>query len=262
MDIKEFLVEYYLEPLGKYYTLPATLTYAALFLIGIYLVYKLCEKLKLKFTESFIKSLLPFILLGGVVRALRDAEIIYSGYFFVSPPIYFFIFLLTLTSISISKTISNFTKLEFNKTLLLLGCALLFIHSVFIALKNFVAIGLILFLWFSAVFSIFFLSKFFPKIFSSLNSLAISAQLLDGISASVSISLFGYGEQHVVSGFIISLLGAWSFIPTKFIVSIFAVYMIDKYSDDKNFSNFLKFIIIVLGLALGLRNTLRAGMEV
>ncbi len=259
MDINEFFVKYYLEPLGKYYTLPATITYAAIFIVAIYLIYRLLEKLKIEITEKFVFSLIPFVLLGGVVRALRDAEIIYKSWLFVSPPIYFYIFSIAFLTVLISKRFFR----ESEKVIFYVGSVILIAHLLFLKIAVSQALFYILLSWSISVITLFAAGKFFNlNIFSGINLLAIVSQLLDAISATISIEIFGYGEQHVVSNFLMQTFGTWVFIPVKFAVATIAVYAIDRYAENKSIANYLKFIIIVLGLALGTRNTLRASMGV
>ncbi len=258
MRVWEFFRKYYLEPLGKYYTLPATLTYALLFILATYLAYKLLKKLKIKFTERFFYSLIPFVLLGGVIRALRDAEIIYKGPLFVSPPIYFLIFSLTLFCILLAKAVEK--RFGFEKTLLLLGITILIPNLLLalLAIKNIVTLFKILFLW--CTFSLLPFLFYKLKIISSTGASAISAQLLDACSASYSIALLGYGEQHVVSSIIISI-NPWLFIPVKLLVASLCIVLIEKHAKAEE-RLYLEFLIFMLGLALGTRNTLRASMAV
>jgi len=258
MDLKEFFIKYYLEPLGKYYTLPATITYALIFLLAIYCIFNLLKKLKIKITEKFVIYLIPFVILGGVVRALRDAEIIYTSWLFVSPPIYFYIFFITFLSILVSKYV--FKKEE---AIFVIGISILFMHLLFVKIIVIKALFYIILLWSAIVCVLFILGKIFNLgVFTGLNIIAIASQLLDAVSAVISIEFFGYGEQHVVSNFIMQNFGTWSFIPVKLFVSVLAIWLIDKYSETIEMKNYLKFIIIVLGLALGVRNTLRASMGV
>ena len=259
MDLKEFFVKYYLEPLGKYYTLPATITYAVIFVLAVYGVYKLLEKLKVKFTEKLIFSLIPFVILGGVVRALRDAEIIYTSWLFVSPPIYFYIFFIALISLLVSERLFK----ESEKAVFVIGTSILFVHLLFLKIVVIEALFYILFVWSAVISVLFTLGKIFNlEIFRDINIIAIASQLLDAVSATISIEFFGYGEQHVLSNFIMQNFGTWVFIPVKLVVAILAVWLIDKYAENEDIKNYLKFIIIVLGLALGVRNTLRATMDV
>ena len=54
-----------------------TLAYGAILIIGVILVYKLLERLKIPIDRRFLLALLPFVAWAPVTRALRDA--VYSG---------------------------------------------------------------------------------------------------------------------------------------------------------------------------------------
>ena len=49
----------------------------------------------------------------------------------------------------------------------------------------------------------------------------------------------------------------FSFVILKFIALVAVLFLIDKYSDDKEFSNYIKLIIGILGAATGIRGFLR-----
>ncbi|MEE9406424.1 MAG: DUF63 family protein, partial [Candidatus Aenigmarchaeota archaeon] len=71
--------------------------------------------------------------------------------------------------------------------------------------------------------------------------------------------MFGYLEQHVVPRMLIFDFGPISMFVLKIAVVIPVLILIDRYTKDtdKNFINFLKIVILILGLAPGLRDLLR-----
>jgi uncharacterized membrane protein len=90
------------------------------------------------------------------------------------------------------------------------------------------------------------------------NKIVTLLHLLDGTTTFVSLEYFSYFEQHVLPRAIIDLFGfTYSFVIVKFFVIIFVLRMFDKYSDDKEFTNYLKVVIGLLGFATGLRSLLR-----
>jgi len=54
----------------------------------------------------------------------------------------------------------------------------------------------------------------------------------------------------------------WMIFPLKIVFVWGALYLLDKNSDDKKLNNFLKIIILILGLALGIRDMLTVSMLV
>jgi len=90
------------------------------------------------------------------------------------------------------------------------------------------------------------------------NKIVTSIHMFDATTTFVSLTYFGYYEQHVLPNYVINLFGTpLSFVILKFIVIVLILLGIDKFSDDKEFNNYLKLIIAILGASTGLRDLLR-----
>jgi len=100
------------------------------------------------------------------------------------------------------------------------------------------------------------------KLFSRPNSSLLSAHMLDSSATFVSVAFFGYYEQHPVPRFFIDAIGPWTFFILKLAVLLPSLYIIDRYAEDGEFKNFLKIVILILGLAPGLRDSIRLGAGV
>ena len=70
-----------------------TILYAIILIIVLYWVYKLFKKFEIEIDLKFFIAILPFIFIGGISRALEDAELFYAPivYLFIAPIIYIFI---------------------------------------------------------------------------------------------------------------------------------------------------------------------------
>lgn len=91
----------------------------------------------------------------------------------------------------------------------------------------------------------------------------LSAHIFDACSTWISIDNFGYVEKHVLPTLLINLSGtAFVMILLKLAIIIPVLYIIDKHAEDKRFGNILKIVIFIMGLAPGLRNTIRLAMLV
>lgn len=261
----EFLDKYFLEPMGHYYTLPNTIVYSILFVIVVFLVYKyLLKRMKFKIDRNFMLSLVPFILLGGIMRSLEDAEF-YQGFMFVSPGIYVTIFFITLGSLIASVLMEKYAKKEYWKIMLTIGTALCLynLYQVFaIGIKNWDGVLMILGLvglW-SLVFGLIHLK--FPKYLSRVNLFILVSHLFDGSATFVALSYFSYMEQHVLPNFLIGFTGPWVMFPLKIFIVWPVLYLIDTHIEDKEFRVWLKIAVLILGLALGARDMLKVGMSV
>jgi uncharacterized membrane protein len=273
--ISDWVSQKFVEPLCHYYTLEATLVYGLILAGAAFLIYKLLRQSGFRIDKNFFIALIPFIIYGGWTRALRDHGL-YEGWIFCSPPIYFFIFLLTVASLFVSLEYQKQYGIKYSKTMSIIGWVFVMYNITLTNLSNMHALGLIIMLmgFWGVVF--FGLNNKWPKLISKVNAGIICAHLLDASSSFISILMFGYCEQHVLTGV---LMGAycnastlpsflqlpfmpWMIFPLKIIFVGGALRMLDKHSKDKQFNNFLKIIILILGLALGIRGMLTVSMLV
>ncbi len=262
--LENFINENYILPLCKYYTLPGTLTYGIILVLAVAGVYKLLQKLEIKIDKHFFYALLPFIIYGGWTRALRDHNL-YEGWWWCSPPIYFLLFSIAFASLLIGVGLQRKFKFDYWKFMVLVGSAILAYNLTLTQITNFSALGMILGIWIIFMLAFFLISKKKPEWLSRINAGILSAHLLDGTSSFVAIQFYGYYEQHVLPGFLISIFGPWIMFPLKTIVVWGVLYLIDKEykgkpESEQFFKNFLKIIIFILGAALGIRDMMTVGM--
>jgi uncharacterized membrane protein len=161
---------------------------------------------------------------------------------------------------------SRLPAIVYWKPMFLTGLVACIINVLMIPLANPWGLGMILGITacFAAVFFSFtFLHekkivKWKPLgVFSRPNSSLLSVHMLDSSATFVSVMFFGYVEQHPVPRFFIESAGGWTFFALKLAVLLPSLYIIDKYAEDKEFRTFLKIVILILGLAPGLRDAIR-----
>ena len=101
-----FFEQYFIDPIisGSGYNVYNTLAYAALLIVAVFVTYKLLKKMKIAIDDRFMLGVLPYVILGGLLRALEDASIV-SSFVFKTPVIYIVIFLAALGGLIISKAI-------------------------------------------------------------------------------------------------------------------------------------------------------------
>jgi len=259
-----FLEEFFINPIiyRTGYNVVNTITFAILLIIALFGLIKLLQKLNIKTNKKLWYDLIPFVLLGGITRALQDlgffAKLGALQYLFVTPLIYFVIFFLAFGSIIVSKyTKFNITR-DFGYFLVLF-----FLAFVVLRASNWNAFGIILSMSFLIFFAIYFAFKFLNiKILENLNSFPMFAHILDSSASVTAIMIVGgYTEQHVVPSFLFTFLPYWTFIPIKILIILLALYVIDKETSEKKEWNWmLKFTVFVLGMGPGLRNLLTVFM--
>ncbi len=260
MTLQEFINENFLFPLCRYYTTIGTLTYGLILVLAVVGTYKLLKRLKIKIDKKFFIGVLPFIIYGGWTRALRDHKLgIYQSNLFCSPPIYFFVFLITLVSLLLGILIeksSKKKKFSYHKTMGVIGICFLLYNATLTSITNIFAFSFVLFLigiWFLVFFGI---HKIKPKLLSIVNTGILTSHLFDASATFTALTFFGYYEQHVLPSFLIDIFGAWIMFPLKIIVVWVVLALIDRSKEDVFFKRFLKIIILILGLALGIRDFL------
>jgi len=258
--IEEFVNDNFLIPLCRYYTTIGTLTYGLILVLAVLGTYKLLKRLKVKIDKKFLIGLLPFIIYGGWTRALRDHELgIYQSNLFCSPPIYFFIFFIALASLLIGLAVERMIKkkkISYEKVMVAIGVCFLIYNATLARITNLFALSFVLMLvgFWSLIF--WGIHKLKPKLLSLENAGIIVAHLFDASSTFTALTFFGYNEQHVLPTFLISIAGPWIMFPLKIIVVWLVLEVIDRSKEDVFFKRFLKIIILILGLPLGLRDFL------
>jgi uncharacterized membrane protein len=261
--IEEFINENFITPLCRYYTPIGTLTYGLALAVVIFLTYKLLIKMKIKIDRRFFVGLLPFIIYGGWTRALRDYSLgVYESNLFCSPPIYFFIFAVTLTTIVAGVLIEKKTKkrIGYEKVMLVVGTALLLYDLSLTRITNLTGFGIIagLALAWTAIFLT--INKLRPKLLSLQNAAILSTHLLDASATFTALTFYNFYEQHVLPSFLIEMLGPWVMFPLKIAVVWTVLVIIDKSKEDVFLKNMLKIAILTLGLALGIRDFMTISM--
>jgi len=261
MALQNFINTNYLEPLCRFYTPVGTITYGILLVIAVYGTYRLLEKLNVKINKKFLIAILPFIIYGGWTRALRDYSLgIYQSKLFCSPPIYFFIFAVTLFSLLLAIFVERKLKIKYYNTMLFIGILFLIYNLTLTTINNLFGFGLILLLTGIFSFTFYLIHRIKPRLLSLENAGIISAHLLDASSTFTALTFFQFYEQHVLPTFLINIFGPWIMFPLKIIVVWPVLYVLDKESKDVFFKNFLKITILILGLALGFRDFLTISM--
>ena len=261
MFIEDFINDNFVNPLCHYYTTVGTITYGIILILVVWGTYKLLRRLKIKIDKKLFIGLIPFIIYGGWTRALRDHMLgVYQSSIFCSPPIYFFIFALVWASILLGLFIEKKTKYTYEKTMLVIGSLLLLYDFSLTSINNWlgftIIVGLVSF-WAIVFFTI---SHFKPKWLSRVNAGILTSHLLDASSTFTALTFFGYYEQHVLPTFLINLTGPWVMFPLKIAVVWPVLYIIDSSNEDENLKTLLKIMILILGLALGLRDFLTVSM--
>ena len=282
--ISDFIYKYYIDPirLGQSYNIVDTLTYAAILVIGVYLLYRWMSTSTylsdsgITIGAGFILATLPYVVLGGVLRVVQDTGMIKGDFQFllVTPLIYFVLFSFTITMLFISRFIfvKGLTKnvlafyaiagvmSTFVVSLVLLAWGMRYAHvDLFIlAVIPLMAVTATLLVW--ACMRYLLNWKY---VTDPLYLTLLFGQLLDASATSYGIDLhpsIQYMEQHVVGSGLIELTHtAFVMFPLKLVVLFPAIYIMELYRKEANpaFWHLVLLAMIVVGLAPGIRDMTR-----
>ncbi|MEM4348503.1 MAG: DUF63 family protein [Candidatus Anstonellaceae archaeon] len=282
--MEEFIQEYFLNPISERsgYNIVNTLTYAAIALISLYVIWKVLKR-KVDFSSSdFLFALGSFVLLGSTCRVLTDLadfgalaqaaakegifglifqatqKIFAYGYLTVTPGIYLVIALVFLTSLWSARMLGNIRLAGYFGITAWSVCILLFLPFA----KYWEYFILALLVASASSFAIFWLFK--RKLLLQ-ERLAIFGQAVDGATTFVVIDIFAeytgkrYFEQHVLSSAIgtATPFGFLLFLAVKVLLAALVVHTLHKESMDSNEKAFVLAVVAVMGFAPGIRDGLR-----
>jgi len=184
------------------------------------------------------------------MRILEDSDVLY-GRLFITPGIYFLIFGVTISTLLISLLLERKKGIPYFKPMFIVGLILTAPVLGILQYKNFLGVFYVILFFIPWI----ILLKLIPWLKE--NKIVTGLHLFDANTTFVSLSYFGYYEQHVLPRYLINLSGTpFSFVIVKFIALVAILWIIDKYSDDKEFNNYIKLIIGILGAATGIRDFL------
>ncbi len=245
------ILDYFWAPWKSGYDIPKTLAYSIVFVLAAYLIYLFFKRMKIKIDSKLALGLSPYIFFGATLRVLQDSGLI-NSYWFVTPGIYFFVASIAISVLLISILLQRKKGIPYHKILFVIGILLVSFSFPFLEFRNIDSLFYII---------LFFLP--FPLILIllkrwSLENITVSSiQVFDAVVTYVSITFFGYSEQHVLPTFLINLFTPLSFVFLKVVAVISFLLLIDKFSDDKELNSYLKLIVGILGAATGSRDFLR-----
>lgn len=265
----DFIYRYFIGPMvnNEGYNPVNTLVYGIILIAATAGLYKALVKFgiipsKIRINRDFIKAVFPFVVFGGVVRALEDYGFI-GSYLFVTPFIYIVIFSAALPSLLLGVYLTRY-KIEYWKLPFAVGTVL-----VSYALSNIKTINPVPVIATFAIASAWFMAFEFAgkwerlKIFTRENNLVMLCQMVDGTATFIAIGFYGhiFWEQHFVSRFFIQTFGAWSFFLLKLTVVPVVLWALEDVKDAE-LRKLLKVVVAILGLAPGIRDAFTVGIKI
>lgn len=248
----DFLSKVFIEPIlySEGYNPINTTVYAIIFVIAAFLTFKLLKKLKIKTDKRLAIAIAPFVVTGSLLRVLNDAGTV-SSFIFTTPMIYFLIFGTTIVTLFVSLYFQKKLNISYHKIMFVVGLSIASVAVNLLQLRNFY--GALLDISFFIPWPVIF---YFVR-WNAASKAVASIQMFDATTTFTSLEFFNYREQHVVPNIFINLFGPFSFIVLKAVAVIIVLVLIDKFSEEKEYANYLKLVIGILGAATSLRDFTR-----
>lgn len=264
MGLYEFFYEYFVLPIkeNEGYNPVNTLVYAIILGIAVLLLYKMLKRMGIKVDERFFRALMPYIILGPLMRSMTDVGILPRTYLTVSPGGYFVIAAFAIASLYVVwRYVGPTEKLYplYRDFGLVLDGGLLFILLINIEKVSFnwkvlayfipILIAAELFIW--------LLTRKFKLIKD--NSILFYTHFYDATTTFVGLQFFGFWEQHVLARWLMGLFGTPAVMYLeKFLILLPVVWILDREmkDEDPDLINFVKLTIFILGFGPGTRNLL------
>lgn len=262
------------------YNLVDTLTYAIVLGISLFGVLKLLEKFKVKIDARFMLSVTPYILAGSSLRVLEDSKVFTPPleYLFITPLIYFLVFAVTVSILTISLNLERKGIIKDYHTFFCYVGVIWVIFNIIALLevdtiRNPIPAAAIFILGMATTGIVYLISRQFnfTLLTNKVNISILFAHLLDASSTFIGIDWLNYYEKHVVPTFFIDMFGNFTshpslvMYPLKLVIFIPVLFMLDnefKTEKEKQLIGLMKLAILVLGLSPAARNTLRILMGV
>jgi uncharacterized membrane protein len=264
MGLYEFLYEYFVLPIkeNQGYNPVNTLVYAIILGLMVLFLYWILKKMKIRVDERFFKALMPYILLGPLMRSMTDVGILPRTYLTVSPGGYFVIAAFagfTLYAIWRHTGPSEEFYGIYRDVGIILLSGLLFILAInydsvsinWKVLEYFIPALVI------AELVVWGLSKTSRLIKD--NDMLFYTHFYDATTTFVGIQFFGFWEQHVLARWLMNTFGTPAVMYLeKFFILLPAVWIMDREmrDEDPDLINFVKLTIFILGFGPGTRNLL------
>jgi len=269
------------------YTIPQTILYALLVLLGLYILYRWIKYQKLPITTPFVLSSMLYVIWGGLLHVVYDVEFVKPDHgsilrvLLTTPQVYIMVMIIGLAVLFVSYQLQRKGKIkDYIKPFAGFGiaaCAITLGYLVFAGLTLhrfgvedhfdiFVLFGVLgmaaaatAILW--ALMRFVFRQKYVSH---PLYIALMASHFLDAAATSYALEIhpLHYIEQHVLGGALIDITGtAFIMFALKAVILVIAIIVLEKIRKDENLNILWHLVILVMmivGLGPGIRDLFRA----
>ncbi|MEM0360655.1 MAG: DUF63 family protein [Candidatus Diapherotrites archaeon] len=279
MDLNWFFYEYFAKPVyvpgTQGYNLVNTAVYGAILLVlSFFVIFPFLNKREVKFNARFCIALIPYILIGTSLRAITSSGLLPGvretlnplefGFWTFTPGVWFLTFFIAIFGLFFARWLERKKAFSFESAFLKIGLCfsfplLLFQFLHFSNWLGFFAVIIAVIVVSLAIAFVLKKIKFFKKIASTQNLLAVSGQVIDGTATGFAIFFYGFKEQHPLSEAVINISPVL-FLLLKIFLVLAIVYYTDTEIKNENLKGFIKTFLIIMGFATGIASILKIGL--
>ncbi len=263
------------------YTVPMTIIYALLVILGLYILYRWVKHEKIPTNTAFVLSSCIYVILGGLLHVIDDMTVAGSNFVpypwrlcFTTPLVYIFVMVFGLIVLFISyqfekkKIILTYVK-PFATTgvvacLIVLG--ILGWYGLSYATFDVAVIGIVVEIAAAATAALWAILRFVCRwkyVTHPLYLALMFCQYLDSSATGFALELHpvSYYEQHVLGDWLINLSGTgYSMFILKMIVLVIGIFVLEKFRKQEGFTvpwHLTILVMIIVGLGPSIRDIFR-----
>ncbi len=269
---EDLLGKYFVEPISMHtgYNVVNLLVYAVVLLaLGFKVVYPYFSK-RVEFNWGFLKAVLPFVLLGALLRVFeepfsnvflvaRSGNPLELGFYFVTPGIWLLVGGIAVLSLAALYKVFHHTPRVLAYYGLLgwaLSIPVLLHHLAFFTQPAlFAAVFLAASLAFAVFYALAVLAKKGALLSGKLDKAVLFSQCLDAAAPFVGATALGMNATLFTTGAVMGFLSPAALLVVKPLLALVLLSVIRSEAADPNLQGFLKVFIVVVGLATGLHSS-------
>lgn len=263
------------------YTIPMTVLYALLVILGLYILYRWLKKTGIPVNTAFVLSSSLYVILGGLLHVLDDMAV--GGHalieypwrlLFTTPQVYILVMIFGLVVLFVTykmeqkKLILTYVKpfagIAAAACLIVLGILVWFGLSY--TTVDLLCVGAVVGIAAAATAALWAILRFVCRwkyVSDPLYLALIASQFLDASATGYALELhpLGYYEQHVLGGWLIGVTGTgYSMFILKTVILIIGIWVLEKFRREEGFGiiwHLIILVMIVVGLGPGVRDLVR-----
>ncbi len=259
------------------YNVVNTIAYAVLaLLVFFYIIVPVIKKFYGKVDFYFSLFLVFIVSTGAMFRVMeesyssihlftRSANPLEWGFYFITPGIYFLFLGIAILLILLAYFLGK--KYNLNKGIFLtISSVIIFSATLIFMLFKMTLVSdffLILLSMVGIVVIIYFLLLMHKIKLSSVETLAVAGQVIDGVATFSALTFYpNFAEQHVVGNLIISGIGLWAFPVLKIIIVLVLIFLLRYYKLEESKRNIFLLFVILFGFATGVRDVFSIASQI